>query len=420
MVSDLSGQSLEPYYCLSSRLDVRELETADESSFDSNGVILADGGYHPVSISRFGILCLDEFALTNDSTFFTHAVNQLNYFRSDSLTHTLFNGMGIGLPYLFPHKGLEPPWYSGLGQGLAVSFLLRLYEYTQEPELIQLSKGIMHVLMQPQTLGGCMSKTDEDLIWIEEYPNCLASPQVLNGFIFAFIGLWEYCEFFPGDGKAVKLKKECLNTLKRSLPTYDSRTWTRYNKRKVYPIREFYLRLQIFQMRHLYRLTNDPFFLRQSCIWAAFDLNQPKSDDLPFVHFDEQPFTIPCRIEENKIIVENSEPIDYDEIENGKMQSYSVPPFPWYGFATTVEYVFERPMKFSVSVDSSLSDVHVFYRYHWDTDLFELEKWQATNAVSSNEQIFHLQPGIYQFAVFFEDPLRKKEYDVYRFHFSDP
>lgn len=418
----VNGQTLKPYSTIVNRVDVKEFEKDESHSTDKNGIKLTNKQYHPVGISRYGILCLNEFARSGDSTYYLRALDQLEYYKSDTLVHELFDGKGIGLPYLDEHFNLQPPWYSGMAQGLAVSFLLRVYAITQEPQLINITKDIMYVMLQPDFKGGCLSKTDEDYLWIEEYPSCPASPQVLNGFIFALIGLVEYCEFFPGDNKANRLKNELQQSLKELLPTYDTRNWTRYNKRTIYPIREYYLRVQIFQMQQLYTITQDPYFLRQLCIWAGLDLQQPKSDTIDFVHFDELQFLVPALLEDDKLIMQEfDDSRNPDEFEQARINAGEVPSFPWYAFATTVEYNFKSPKKFEIALDSSITQAHIFYKHHWDQTLFGLEKWQAQKAVSSNYQVFHLQPGMYQFAIFYKtEKGSEKQHEVYQFHFRDP
>ena len=181
------AQNAPRYSCLLDRTDVEIWISDTLHSFDDNGILKQADDYHPVSICQYGLLCLDKFESTGDSLWLKRAANQVSFFTDSSHVHELFNGKGIGLPYNFAYKGLEPPWYSGMAQGMAISFLLRYSDVTKINSIRGVIEQIAFVLTQPQELGGCLSRNPENLLWIEEYPNSTQSPQVLNGAIFDFL-----------------------------------------------------------------------------------------------------------------------------------------------------------------------------------------------------------------------------------------
>lgn len=416
-----SGQELPRYSCILDRTEMELWLVDTNRSFDDDnyGVILLNGYYHPVNICQYGLFCLDKYAETNDEEWLKKASGQVKYFQNKGLVHELFDGSGIGLPYNFEYKGLMPPWYSGMGQGMGVSFLLRYAEATRDTSLYPTVRKLIYVMLQPQEKGGCISKTPENLLWIEEYPNTPESPQVLNGGIFALFGLMDYCLVFPDDSSSQRILMELLSSLKTIIPTYDSRSWTKYNRRAIYPNRFDYIHLQIFQMRQLFQYTNDPFFLRQACIWSAMIQGRVKDDQKPSLHFNEQDISVPAKLLPEEIQIGNVG-FEPDEWESAKVSNGVVNPLPWYAFTTTDEVVVSEPKLLEIQIDSTLNEVHMLYRYHWDEVYFESEKWQASNGVSSHSQTFHLEPGKYQFAIFVSTESGNQSVPVLKFEARNP
>lgn len=260
------AQEVMRYTCEADRVDVSKFESTH--SFDKNGIILEKKRYHPLAIARYGVMTYYRYLDTMDSTYYHKCVNQINYFKDSSKINVMFDGKGIGLPYNFNYKELKAPWYSGMTQGYAISFLLRYYILTKDESILPIIKKIAFVLISPQKDGGTISTTKEGCTWIEEYPNSRRSKQVLNGFINGLIGLYEYCLFFDEDLKARQIFNEAYECLKKSLEFYDTPTWSYYNRSKS-PLTNGYMRYQIYEMKFLYELFQDPLFDAQMRIWSV-------------------------------------------------------------------------------------------------------------------------------------------------------
>jgi len=267
----LSAQELMRYTCQADRVDITEFEST--RTFDSKGVIQSAKKYHPLSIARFGILAYYQYLETLDSAYYYKCINQIHYFTDSTRVNLILDGKGIGLPYNFKFWDLKAPWYSGMTQGFAISYLLRYYKLTKDESVLPVIKKIAFVLLAPQKIGGTISKTKEGCTWIEEYPNSKKSPQVLNGYINGLIGLYEYCNFFTDDIQAKKIFSETYECLKKSLEYYDTPTWSMYNRNKK-SLSNKYLRYQIFEMKHLYELFQEPLFDAQMRIWSVMSYNK--------------------------------------------------------------------------------------------------------------------------------------------------
>lgn len=396
----LSAQQFVRYSPLLDRNDVTIWEKDTARSFDPNGIILNKGEYHPVGIIQYGMLTLDQFQLTGDSSYYQKTVAQAEYLLGNDFVHPLASNAMAGIPYNFEYKGLKPPWYSGMAQGLAISYLLRFAQVNNDDRITKRVHQFCELMTRPIEQGGCVSRLPEDDIWIEEYPNSRESPHVLNGFLFGLVGLCEYLQVYPNQ-RFMQIKDELLASLKQVIHVYDVQHWTKYNRAVVYPNRLNYVQLQMWQMKQLHEITGDDLWLRQLCIWSAMAHGKTQDEKNDSWEFEEHWIGIPGTIE-NMEIRPDPYPFQYSGFEKSRVDQELVDQMPWYGFAASNIFKIEGERKFNVTVDSTNSDVHILYRHHWDPMLFQAVKWKAVNGVSASEYDFDLKPGVAQFGVFYK------------------
>ena len=244
-----------------------------QRAFDSEGIITQKGEYHALTISVYGTMCADEFKKNGDSVYYHRVINQGKYFTDTTKLIFLDNGNSIGLPYLVNYKEMKAPWYSGLTQGVAASFLLRYYELTKDESALELAEKVVRHMLKPESEGGTIGMTKEGCTWIEEYPNSKGSKSVLNGFVNGLVGLKEYVEYFPNDTAAKNIHDECYESLFETIEYYDKPAWTSYS-RNGGSISNFYIRLQIQQFDHLYQIYNDERFRLEMKLWSKFAFNK--------------------------------------------------------------------------------------------------------------------------------------------------
>ena len=274
LFNSLLSQQLKHYTCFIDRIDIHQWLKNGKRTFDENGIILNKGKYHPLGIVHYGLLNYYEFLRTNDSVYYTEFNNQIAYFKDSTKVNILQDGKGIGLPYNYKYANLKPPWYSGMTQGYALSFLLRYRSISNDENITPIIKKIAYQMLLPLDKNGTIGKTPEGYTWIEEYPNSKKSPQVLNGFINGLIGLKEYLDFFPTDTLARRIHDECYESLKLTLSKYDQNNWSNYN-RKNSRCTVMYLRYEIMEMKHLLELYGDSTFLDQMKIWSSYADEKP-------------------------------------------------------------------------------------------------------------------------------------------------
>lgn len=272
-----------PAYESFEHFDVGKYTTQYGRTFDEDGVLLQHNAYHPVTISIYGIMSYDAFMTTGDSTHYYNAIRQYAYFADSSRLVYADNNESVGLPYTEDYNDLKAPWFSGMAQGTAVSYLLRYYVLTKDKTALELSKKLMHLLLKSEQDGGTIGRTKEGGMWIEEYPGSRISKSVLNGFINGWIGVYEYCLMFPGDSKAAAVRDSCYTEMISNLYSYDTPAWTTYS-RDGFPISSSYLRYQLEEFDHLYSLLGDVRLRNQMRIWSRMAVGQPDKELLFLKH----------------------------------------------------------------------------------------------------------------------------------------
>jgi hypothetical protein len=114
-------------------------------------------------------------------------------------------------PYLYEWKNdeysfnFQPPWYSGMAQGEALSVFTQLAkEFPDEPVWRQAADATFESFLQPVSAARpWVTDVVDGYVWFEEYVD--PDPfQVFNGHAFALFGIYEYA-LATGDQRAIDL-----------------------------------------------------------------------------------------------------------------------------------------------------------------------------------------------------------------------
>lgn len=160
-----------------------------------------------------------------------------------------------------PKYGLTPGWIGAMGQGQAISVLLRAHALTGEEEWYESARAALGPLPRSRLEGALV---------LEEYPTGVPSA-VLNGWIFAVLGVWELGRA-GGDPRAAELFTESTDGLLALLPRYDVGWWSRYS---LYPhkrpdlAKPFYQRLHPVMLDALALARPDPRLTTTADRWRA-------------------------------------------------------------------------------------------------------------------------------------------------------
>lgn len=157
---------------------------------------------------------------------------------------------------------------SAMGQGEAVSLLLRAYKLTGMSKWYDAAKKAIYFMIKPIEDGGTLFICNDDVIF-EEYANKEGDKRsVLNGWIFSLFGVLDWIKA-SGDKYVLDIYKNSLLTLKRYLSKYDTGYWSFYDLtgRLASPA---YHDLHICLLNVMYDLTDEAEFKQTAEKWKAY------------------------------------------------------------------------------------------------------------------------------------------------------
>lgn len=168
-----------------------------------------------------------------------------------------------------PKYGLSPGWISGMGQGQAISVLLRAHQLTGERHYLEIAERALQPLLVPVAEGGAQREIDGATV-LEEYPTPKPCA-VLNGWIFALWGVHELSLVSERDDAGRLFERSAAGVV-QLLPSYDVGWWSRYS---LYDYgrpdlaKPFYQQLHPAMLEGLGLITKDPMLAAYADRWRA-------------------------------------------------------------------------------------------------------------------------------------------------------
>jgi len=167
----------------------------------------------------------------------------------------------------FKRYNCKSPWISAMAQGQGISVLVRAYILTGKEKYLKTANKALRAFSISVDEGGVLSYGENDYVFYEEYA-CPKSSKVLNGFIFSLFGLYDYY-IATYDSTAFTLFYEGIESLKNNLCRYDSGDWTYYDCLGLKASLSYH-KLHIEQLKALYSITNDEFFMYYAKKWSNY------------------------------------------------------------------------------------------------------------------------------------------------------
>lgn len=167
----------------------------------------------------------------------------------------------------FAYENPDYP-YSAMAQGEGVSLFIRAFKETNDDKYMNCLKKAMTFMLTPFEMGGPTLYNNDGVFLYE----CPKDPLILNGWIFSFWGLWDYCLTVPEDTDAKNVLDKTLETMVKWLPKFDLCYWSMYEdgKRICSP---FYHKLHVAQLNVMYDLTGREEFKYYANRWDRFQHN---------------------------------------------------------------------------------------------------------------------------------------------------
>ena len=197
----------------------------------------------PTMIFQYGLGAYDLWLIEKKKEHLNKAITCADW----AVENQQDNGAWSNFFYIYP----DAP-YSAMPQGEGASLLLRVHKETADDKYLVAAKKALQYMLLDVNMGG-VAKFDGDSLYLLEYTHL---PLVLNGWIFAFFGLYDMslvCGDFNNE------MNQTLKTIKEALPKFDCGYWSLYDEAgKI--TSPFYHNLHIAQMQGLYLATGEQVF----------------------------------------------------------------------------------------------------------------------------------------------------------------
>lgn len=211
--------------------------------------------YFSIGVFQYGLAAYDLFLKTNEEVYKKKLIACAEW--------AVCNQQKDGGWVTFEYKDPEHP-YSSMAQGEAISMLIRAHILTGDNKYLDSIHKAKSFMLMPVSEGGTTEYDKGEVLFYEATQN----PVILNGWIFSLWGLYDYCKYFD-DREAQSLLDATLESLKRKLPDFDMKYWSKYEdgKRICSP---FYHKLHIAQLEAMYDLFEDSIYKEYADKWTAY------------------------------------------------------------------------------------------------------------------------------------------------------
>jgi len=224
-------------------------------------------GYTPVRITQQCFRYLFSYHLTNNEEYLL----RVKKFTKKIIENSQLINDALYFPYNFNYnlhgiknQKLKSPWYSGMSQGQILSLMVRMYNTTKEPlykknaDLIFNSFKNLKEYYDPWVVY----VDKNNYYWIEEYP--MEQPcNTLNGFIFGIFGLYDYYWLNPTE-ETLLLLNASITTIEKYISKFRNNSKGSFYCLKHKVKSNPYHQIHIHQLKMLYKLTGENYFLMEA------------------------------------------------------------------------------------------------------------------------------------------------------------
>ncbi len=230
--------------------------------------------YYPISIGQYGLAIFHTYLETGspeDRSRFLKIADWFYNARVEEKARGVFWLSEVPKP----EYRMFDPWPSAFAQSRGISILLRAYQLTDDVKYRDTAIKALKIYEIPAKEGGVTTFSENGPLY-EEYPAQFPTV-VLDGTIFSLFGLYDCVRAVPESEQARRLFDEGIAALKKTLPAFDLGYWIRYNLcredfyPKLDPASIGYFILINSQLRILYKITGDEYFLETANCWMKYN-----------------------------------------------------------------------------------------------------------------------------------------------------
>lgn len=250
------------------------IEDFSEYTFDARGIPRVEYGgsigtrYNAITTAQYGLYSLDKWLLTRSDEHLDLAQAAAQWL-VDNCQPLAHNAGGWIYEFDLEFYGPKAPWISAMAQGEAISLLLRMHQIGGDPAYLQTAERAFIPFKYSIEDGGVRSTFADGSPVFEEFP-ASAPPHVLNGHIFALLGVYDY-GIVKGSEAARALFSDAVQGLKNNIALYDLGWWTHYDLHETRRLASrVYQRVHVRLLAILHRLTGDQFFNELAARWGGY------------------------------------------------------------------------------------------------------------------------------------------------------
>lgn len=212
----------------------------------------------PVAVIQYGLGCYDLYLETNDDVYLKKTFECADWILSIQRNDG-------GIPNFIDEHKDEP--FGAMCQGEAASLLLRCYLKSNKKDYLIHAKTALDFMLVDKANGGTSIYSDNKIVLLE----FTFSEPVLNGWIFAFFGIFDYL-LIQKDDHYLNIYEKAFDTIVDALPSFDCGYWSMYDLsgRIASP---FYHRLHIAQLEAIYLISNNDIVLKYLSKWKKCSKN---------------------------------------------------------------------------------------------------------------------------------------------------
>lgn len=223
--------------------------------------------YHPTTIAQYALAHWNSYLATEDEKHRNAFMIQA-YWLIQHEERFDDGRSGWLIPFPVPEYYVSESWLSAMTQGECISVLVRAYRLSGEDAFLQVARRAIRTFELDIRNGGVCSHTGDEDIFFEEvaaYP----AAHILNGYLFALFGLYDYVAL-TDDPKVAELIRSSHITLHKLISTYDVGYWSCYDLLHKRMATQFYHSLHVLQLEALAHLSGCEQCAVVAARWASY------------------------------------------------------------------------------------------------------------------------------------------------------
>jgi len=172
--------------------------------------------------------------------------------------------------YDFDTKNVKAPWISGMAQGHAIQVFTRAYLLTEDERHAEAARQALQAFFVDLSDGGVrlIDKDLPDAWWYCEYPAPENQHKVLNGMMFALLGLHELYTYTKNE-QALAAFGRGVRAVLGHVHEYDAGHWSYYDVRGQFATTAYHdIHVSLFW--RLYHITEEETFRQYAEKWSAY------------------------------------------------------------------------------------------------------------------------------------------------------